>query len=463
MATNADYTNEYFQIIDELDGDIDSRRAAFAYMQDSTAIVHHQVVASSFVPRLFNQRTYEVMKATAETSHRILVKVIERYLEDPAYRELFDFDERLVGLILLPRDYDAVLPFARVDTFLNEDDYRIHFCEFNGDGSAGMNENREITNSLLGSDTLRTFCENHKVERCNIFEPWARCFLDIYSTYRFKVDNPRIAICDYLENGVVDEFHIFAEVFKKLGVECVVADVRELAFDGEVLRTPDGLPVNAIWRRCVTNDVLEFYSESQALIEAVRARKVALIGSFAGHIVHDKQLFEVLFKPATQEFLTAEEIKFVEETVPMTAFLNDDEVNIAQIRANREEWIIKPTDHYGADNVYAGCEVSQEEWERVIDEFANERAGYPFIVQRYIRPFKTKTLPPDFGILDEPDGAVVTEPALYNNLNGLYLFNGHFGGVFSRLGPHPTISKPNGGITAATLWVDCDNPDARPL
>ncbi|MCI8425855.1 MAG: circularly permuted type 2 ATP-grasp protein, partial [Adlercreutzia sp.] len=343
---------------DELDGDIDSRRAAFAYMQDSTAIVHHQVVASSFVPRLFNQRTYEVMKATAETSHRILVKVIERYLEDPAYRELFDFDERLVDLILLPRDYDAVLPFARVDTFLNEDDYRIHFCEFNGDGSAGMNENREITNSLLGSDTLRTFCENHKVERCNIFEPWARCFLDIYSTYRFKVDNPRIAICDYLENGVVDEFHIFADTFKKLGVECVVADVRELAFDGEVLRTPDGLPVNAIWRRCVTNDVLEFYSESQALIEAVRARKVALIGSFAGHIVHDKQLFEVLFKPATQDFLTAEEIKFVEETVPMTAFLNDDEVNIAQIRANREEWIIKPTDHYGADNVYAGCEVS---------------------------------------------------------------------------------------------------------
>ena len=39
-------------------------------------------------------------------------------------------------------------------------------------------------------------------------------------------------------------------------------------------------------------------------------------------------------------------------------------MNIDQIRANREEWIIKPTDHYGADNVYAGCEVSQEEWER---------------------------------------------------------------------------------------------------
>lgn len=242
MPSNADYTREYFQIIDELDGDIESRRAAFNYMQDSTAIVHHQVVASSFVPRLFNRKTYEVMKRTAETSHRILCKVIERYREDEEYRKLFDFDERLVELILLPRDYDSVLPFARVDTFLNEDDYRIHFCEFNGDGSAGMNENREITNSIVGSDTFRTFAENHAVQGCDLFMPWVRAFMDIYGTYRFKVENPRVAICDYLENGVVDEFHIFAEKFREAGVECVVADVRELTFDGEVLTTPTDCP-----------------------------------------------------------------------------------------------------------------------------------------------------------------------------------------------------------------------------
>ncbi len=364
---------------------------------------------------------------------------------------------------MLPRDYDAVLPFARVDTFLNEEDYRIHFCEFNGDGSAGMNENREITNSITGTEAFRVFAENHAVAGCDLFEPWVRTFLDIYDTYHFKVEHPRIAICDYLENGVVDEFHIFAEKFRAAGVECVVADVRDLAFDGEVLTTPDGLPVHAIWRRSVTNDVLEFWDDSQALIDAVRAQKVALIGAFSGHIVHDKQLFEVLFKPETQAFLAEEEIAFVEATVPMTAFLDESVVNLDQIRANKDEWIVKPTDHYGADNVYAGCEVSQQEWERVIDEFANGRAGYPFIVQRYIRPFKTDTLPPDAGIDDTPDGAVESEPVPYNNMNGLYLYNGHFQGVFSRLGPHPTISKTNDGMTAASLWVDCDVPDGLEL
>ena len=79
MPTNADYTREYFSIIDELDGAVEGRRAAFDYMMDSTAIVHHEVVASSFVPRLFNQETYDVMKRTAETCHRILCKVIERW------------------------------------------------------------------------------------------------------------------------------------------------------------------------------------------------------------------------------------------------------------------------------------------------------------------------------------------------------------------------------------------------
>ncbi|WP_282208746.1 hypothetical protein [Parvibacter caecicola] len=456
MATNAELTDEYLQIINDLDGDIEGRRAAFTYMGGSTAIVHHQVVACSFLPRLFNQRTYDTMKRTAETAHRILCKVIQRYLDDEDYRAVFDFDPRLEQLILLPRGYDALLPFARVDTFLNEDDYTVKFCEFNGDGSSGMNENREITNSIAPSESYRSFARRHQVQGCDLFEPWVDEFCAIYDTYDHKVAHPRFAICDYLENGVVDEFHLFADLFRQRGIDCVVCDVRSLSFDGQRLATEDGLEVNAIWRRCVTNDVIDHWSESQALIEAVRAEKVALIGSFAGHIVHDKQIFEALFDRHTQAFLTAEEIDFIEQTIPMTAFLNDDEVNIAQIRANKDEWIIKPSDHYGADDVYAGVGQTQERWDELIDRFANGRAGYPFIAQRYITPFRTLTLPPDTGIGDVPDGAVLTRPQLYNNLNGLYLYNGHFQGVFSRLGPLPTISKDMKGITAATIWVDCE-------
>ena len=380
--------------------------------------------------------------------------MIERYLADPAYRRVFDFDPRLEELILLPRGYDSVLPFARVDTFFDEDDLRVRFCEFNADGSSGMNENREITASVARSETFKEFARRHRVGGCELFEPWVEAFLGIYATYDRRVENPRIAICDYLENGVVDEFHVFAELFRERGAECVVADVRDLSFDGETLRDGEGERIDAVWRRCVTNDVIDHWDESQQLIEAVRAEKVALIGSFAGHIAHDKQIFKALFDERTTAFLDADEVSFIEQTVPLTAFLDENHVNLPQIRENRCEWIIKPTDHYGAEDVYAGVAVTQAEWEELVDRFANGRAGHPFIVQRYIRPFQTETLPPDTGIDALADGEVRREPALYNNLNGLYLYDGAFAGVFSRLGPLPTISKDMQGMTAATIWVD---------
>lgn len=454
MQTNAELTNEYFSIIESLDGDVAGRRHAREYMESSTAIVHHRVVDSTFVPRLFNQATYDTMKRTSETAHAILCKVIERYLEDPTYRTIFDFDERLVDLILIPRRYDAVLPFARVDTFLDEDDYSVKFCEFNGDGSSGMNENREITVSVTGTDTFRAFVGNHRIEACELFRAWVEDFVAIYQTFENKVSNPRFAIVDYLENGVVDEFKIFARLFTQYGYPCVVADVRELTFDGSHLKDAQGTVVNAIWRRCVTNDVLEHWDESQPMIEAVKAGAVALIGSFAGHIVHDKQIFKALYDPATEAFLTPEEVAFVHETVPRTTFLDEAHIDLDEVIGDKNAWIIKPTDAYGAQDVYAGCAIGQGEWKALVDRFANGAAGHPFIVQSYITPFKTDTLPPESDIDETRD--VREMRASYNNLNGLYLYNGRFQGVFSRLGPLPTISKDMKGITAATIWVDCD-------
>ena len=98
--------------------------------------------------------------------------------------------------------------------------------------------------------------------------------------------------------------------------------------------------------------------------------------------------------------------------------------------------------------------MSQEEGGGPVDEFANGRAGSPFFVQRCIRPFKAEALPPDTGVDQLTDDEVSDAPKLYNNLNGLYLYDGVFQGVFSRLGPLPTISKDMQGMTAATIWVD---------
>ena len=138
MTQNANYTREYLNIIDALDGDLPGRRAAHAYMDSSTAIVHGTHVVSSYVPRLFDRKTYDAFKNISETTYSICCKIMQRYLDDASYRSIFDYDPRLVDLILLPRGYDALLPFMRADIFLNEDDLSFGFCELNADGSSGM-------------------------------------------------------------------------------------------------------------------------------------------------------------------------------------------------------------------------------------------------------------------------------------------------------------------------------------
>ncbi|MEI2998706.1 MAG: hypothetical protein V8T51_05655 [Senegalimassilia faecalis] len=100
---NAAYTQEYIDIANSLDGDVPGRRAARAYMDASTAIVHHQVVSTSFVPKLYDAASRQVMRDVVETTHRILCKVMQHYLDDAEYRKVFDYDPRLAELILVPR------------------------------------------------------------------------------------------------------------------------------------------------------------------------------------------------------------------------------------------------------------------------------------------------------------------------------------------------------------------------
>ena len=71
-------------------------------------------------------------------------------------------------------------------------------------------------------------------------------------------------------------------------------------------------------------------------------------------------------------------------------------------------------------------------------------------------------MPPET-LEDLESGKTDLAPELYNNLNGLYLYDGQFMGVFSRLGPRPTISKDQAGITSATIWVDCGEIFEEPV
>ena len=451
------YTQEWIACVRKLGGDPCGLARVAQGMKRSTAIVHGAITPSAVVPRLFDATTQRIMAYAATTMHGIVKKVILRYLQEPAYRSLFHFDPRLEELALSPCGHSELVPFARYDIFLDESSGDFVFCELNADGSSGMNEDREVTRTLQELGAYRLFAQNHSLEGNELFSSWSKSFMRIYRSSSHATENPIVAICDYRESATMSELEAYRKEFEKNGIECIICDVRELKLLDGRLRTPEGRAIDAVWRRCVTNDVLRHWNESRQFIQAVYQNAVVLVGGFSSHIAHDKQIFRVLRDPQTLEFLTPEENAFVERHVPYTTFLDDRCVNLNEIKARKNSWVIKPCDHYGADEVHLGIEEPGSQWGKLVDRFANKRTGCAFVAQKFQRPFRTPTI----SLSDAVSAAQMGQEAhlrSYANLLGLYVYDGEFKGVFSRLGPNHIVTGLAGGLTAATLWVDCERP-----
>lgn len=458
LAANARFTHEYLQYLADLDGDEAGRRATWERMWGKTAFYHGLPVAMSYVPRFFDQATRTCFEEMARTTYGISRKVIERYQADPSYRREFRFDPRVEELVLLPSGYDEPLPMARIDFSFDESTGDFHFVEFNTDSSSGMNENRESLTSLSESEPYRAFAKNHRVEHDieRHFEGWVDTFMRLWRSSSRYVDNAHLAIIVCLDSPQPDarELEAYMPLFEREGLSCSVFDVRQLEYDGsrlwgkQALAGASNVPIDCIWRFCIVVDLLENWDRVQPLVEALREEAVEMIGSFATQIVHDKQLFAILRRPATLEMLTPEERAFVEAHVPATMFIDDPRLDIDEVKAHPERWVVKPTDWYASINVAAGLDYTPEDWAKLVDERYASQGPSPLIVQEFYAPHVTPTVP-----LYGNEEDFTAEPQGFGNLLGLYLHAGEFGGAYMRQGPRQVIGSARAGLVTPVLWV----------
>lgn len=439
--------DEYIADILALAGDVPGRDEALAYIADSDVWVHGKPAPFPYVPYLFNAADRAFIAEQVETMHRILCKVIQRYLEDESYRKLFHFPDELRRLIMLPCPYEQLLPMGRFDMFLNEETLSYKFCEFNTDGSGAMSRDYMIGNALMLGDSFKRFAEKHEVRQFELFSTWVAAFMDIYNSTPDAKERPCIAVTDFAESGVFSDFDRFIEAFEAAGYEARFVDTRAFEFDGEHLIDPkDGKVIDAIYRRAVTSELLQHPGECDAFVDAIAAEKVCCIGHFRTTVVHSKEVNIVLFDKATRDMLTDEENAFVDAHVPHTYRLDSDPEGFSfeDVKAHKDKWIIKPADDYGAHGVYPGVDFSQDDWESIVDENTNE--GY--IVQEFYQPPYVDIINT---VIDDDDPCLVEA---WQSMPGVYVYNGKPVGFYGRLGNEGVIAIDHGGLCANSFAVD---------
>ena len=439
---------EYIQGIRELGGDLEGRRRALAAIEESDVWVHGQPAPFPFVPYLLGPDDRARLSEVCHTAHRILCKVIARYLEDPGYREMFGLPPEVEHLVMLPCSYGQLLPMARFDLFLDENDFSFKFCEFNTDGSGAMSRDYEIGRTLMQTESFERFAAHHQVSQFELFDSWVEAFMRIYRSDAHAVAHPTVAVTDFRESGVFSDFDRFVAAFERAGIPARFTDIRDFSFDGhELVDSTDGTRIDAIYRRAVTSEIIQHPGECDALIDAVAAGRVCLIGHFRTTVAHSKMVSVALFDERTRAFLTEDERAFVDAHCPRTYVLSaqPEGYSLDEVKRDRGAWIVKPADDYGAHGVYPGVDFAQDEWERIVEEHLD--AGY--IVQEFYPPHHVDIMRT---ALAEGDDALAKES--WESMPGVYLYDGEPVGLYCRLGKGGVIAIDHGGLCSASFRVD---------
>lgn len=423
----------------------EANRKGAMLMKDAlvhSPINYHGVLDKTVhIPKVFDESDIEEFRKISEITHGIFEKVIREYREQADFRALFPFPKELEELILLPTPYEGYLPMARFDLFYNEDTGDFKFCEINTDGTAAMLRDQEMRKALVHNPAHQTVIREFELEAFDNFDLWVQEFMKLYGTYPKKKENPNVAIVDIMDNATLGDFEEFTRRFQAAGVNCEICDIRDLTYDDHVLYAPSGFPVDAIYRRAVTADIMTYYEDCQDFLEAVRNDDVFFAGAFGTQVIHTKWLFYVLHLDRCKQILTDEEAAFVEAHVPLTLEFSEDYISLEEVQKHKDRYMLKPMDAYASKGIYAaGREYSQEKWEETAAKLYNQH----LICQEYCTQYMTENIDFAWG-----DG----EWHPFMNMVGLYTYNGKFAGFLMRMACEEKIIVAHANERTAPVFV----------
>jgi hypothetical protein len=281
-------------------------------------------------------------------------------------------------------------PVSRLDAFFVGESGGLRFTEYNAETPAGGAYNDVLTETFYGLPIVREFLKHWDLRPLPARHNVLHALLDAYQQWSGKRELPRIAIVDWAEVPTRNEFILFQDYFARQGIDCVIADPREMRYTGGRL-IADGAPVDLIYKRVLITELVEREGIDNPVIRAVRDGAVCMVNPLSCKILHKKASLAVLsdernaklFSPVEREAIDAHIpwTRVVEERTTTAPGTPENEIDLLPfIASRREHLVLKPNDEYGGKGIVLGWEVDQQGWEQAIRAALAE----PYIVQHRV-------------------------------------------------------------------------------
>jgi hypothetical protein len=391
-------------------------------------------LAVGFYPVVLSDAQCRYVRDVVEALLRLMEKTTELFLREPSVRPLFGFTPEQIDLIETDPCYGTAIPCSRFDAFLYGP--AVWFTELNTDGTAGMDGAEKVSKLFLTSPTMQEFFEKFPVRTFDINRRVLQTLLDCHERFAGgrQSKRPRIAIVDWKEARTCEEFIAFAEFCRAQGYEAVVADPRELEYEGGVL-SHQGAALDILYRRVVSSEYVERLDEVEAMTRAFKDRAVCVVGSFRSDIAFNKKCFALLHSPEFARFLTSDERRLVNEHVPWTHMFEDADCNYRgrtinmpeMARQNKDAFVLKPANLYEGRGVWLGARCTPEEWEEKIDAALEQ----DYVMQEFM-PMPSMQIGTWKRRLEMKTRFIHL---------GAYVFGGRFAGFYCRAAAGPLIDR----------------------
>src|SRR5258707_9117255 len=364
--------------------------------------VHCPFLRPFFLSPEDEQRVRIVAEAIAALGERVVAAAIEARALSPNSRPRPE-KERLPRL----RAGSAFAsPPSRLDAFLLPDS--LKFAEYNGESPAGAGYSEVLAQIFRDLPIMAVFSKHYDVHSYPLSAKLLDALVMSYLDWGGTSKRPQIAIVDWREVPTWSEFEILKDRFETMGVPVVLADPRDLVFDGKTL-SAHGTKIDLVYRRVLINDIVARPQECEALVKAYAANAVCVANTFRCKIPHVKAFFAVLTDERNGALFSHGERDLIHRHIPWTRVVEDvstahygEHIDLlAFIREKRENLVLKPSDEYGGTGVTLGWETNEHDWDEAIGRAISstqsrppkpaERNG-PWIVQERI-PIRREDFP----------------------------------------------------------------------
>lgn len=414
--------------------------------EQKLGILHDDRPICSFLrPHFLARSHYQKIVKAAEILSQAFEKLAKAALENRTILNELGLTEKEERMARIEPGYPRLCVSSRLDAFWNGDDFK--FLEYNAESPAGIADQMQMEKTVEHVPQVQKFLAENKHWKPKPHVQMLSALLQAYQEFGGQKTKPGIAIVDWKDVSTVSEFYVLQEYFESQGYPTVIADPRELEYDGQKLRTGD-FEIDIFYKRIIIHEFLEKFDDTHPLTRAYMDGKVCMANSFRSKIAHKKAGFAILSDEQYSSIFNSEQLEMINQHIPWTRNLRDcrttfegNEIDLLEfLRRNRKRFLLKPNDDYGGKGITLGWETSENYWELTL----NEALQHSYIAQERVLVGKT-SIPT---LLDS-----VTMQELLVDFDP-FVFNGKVEGGLVRLSSQSLVNVTQGGGETALVILE---------